>query len=169
MLLLQKFYESDQTHVLDIGSGNRALCLLFRESGMQVTPLDIKNRSAFSEISPVLYDEETLPFEDRTFYVVQLITVLHHIKDLELTVKESARVGKKLIIMEDIYDNLFQKYLTFIADSINNMEFMGHPHSNKNDREWRALFEAYNLKIESVEYYKFLLFFKQVTYKLLTR
>ena len=68
--------------------------------------------------------------------------------------------------MEDIYTTLFQKYITFAADSINNWEFIGHPHSNKTDAEWRALFKKHDLIIESVEYYQFLLFFTQVTYVL---
>lgn len=165
---LEKFYDSNQLKILDIGSGNGALCLLLRKRGMEVTPLDINNRSAFAEIVPILYDGTILPFEDDSFDLVQLITVLHHIEDPEWTVREAARVGKKVIIMEDIYDNLFQKFLTYITDSINNWEFKGHPHSNKNDKEWRALFDYHDLELESVEYYKFLLFFKQVTYKIAT-
>jgi hypothetical protein len=45
-----------------------------------------------------------------------------------------------------------------------NWEFFGHPHTNQTDAEWRELFERNGLVVEKVEYYRFLLFFKQVTY-----
>ncbi|QMU65548.1 MAG: methyltransferase domain-containing protein [Flavobacteriaceae bacterium] len=115
-------------------------------------------------MKPVIYKGGKLPFKDNEFDIVQLITVLHHIKDPEETIKEAVRVGKKIIIMEDIYTSKFQKYITFIADSINNWEFIGHPHTNKTDLGWKQVFNKNNLKIEKVKYYNFLLFFKQVTY-----
>lgn len=66
--------------------------------------------------------------------------------------------------MEDIYDSNIQKNITFIADSINNNEYFGHPHSNRDDDGWRRVFKEKELKIEHSEYYDFLLFFKQATY-----
>ncbi len=103
---LTKFY-SDGESILDIGSGNCGLNLLLKNQGRDITGVDIANKSAFPEIEPVIYDGITLPFEDNEFDVVQLITVLHHIKDPEQTVREAIRVGKKIIIMEDIFENTF--------------------------------------------------------------
>ncbi|EDP98141.1 class I SAM-dependent methyltransferase [Kordia algicida OT-1] len=162
---LAKFYKKGET-ILDIGSGNCALNMQLKNAGYDIIGLDIANKSAFKEITPVIYDGMTLPFEDNSFDVVQIITVLHHIKNPEITVKEAKRVGKKVIIMEDIYENTFQKYVTYIADSINNWEFIGHPHTNMNDKEWKEVFDRNGLHIEESEYYNFLLFFKQVTYLL---
>ncbi len=162
---LLKFYSPQHT-ILDIGSGNCALNLQIRNMSFNITGLDISNKSAFQEFEPIIYDGATLPFDDNSFDIVQLITVLHHIKDTESIIKEAKRVGHKLIIMEDIYENTFQKYITFVADSINNWEFMGHPHSNRSDEGWKNTFKKYELNIENSEYYDFLLFFKQVTYVL---
>ncbi|MFT7102752.1 MAG: hypothetical protein ACJAYA_001327, partial [Bacteroidia bacterium] len=39
-------------------------------------------------------------------------------------------------------------------------------HTNRTDLEWKQLFERNVLKLEKVEYYRFLFFFKQVTYVL---
>ena len=162
---LTKFY-SEGEKILDIGSGNCALNLLLKNQGRDITGVDIANKSAFPEIEPVVYDGKTLPFKDNEFDVVQLITVLHHIKDPEQTVREAIRVGKKIIIMEDIFENTFQKYVTYWADSLNNWEFIGHPHTNKSDKEWKAVFKKYNLTLEKEEYYPFLILFKQATYVL---
>lgn len=160
---LFKFYKKNEK-ILDIGSGNCGLNFLTQESGFKIQGIDIVNKSAFKKIIPHLYDGVKLPYKNNEFDIVQLITVLHHIKDPEKTIEEAIRVGKKIIIMEDIYTNKLQKYTTFIADSINNWEFFGHPHTNKTDVEWRQIFEKNKLKIEKVEYYNFLLFFRQVTY-----
>ncbi len=162
---LLKFYSSNEK-VLDIGSGNGALNLLLQNNNIKITGVDIKNKSFFKEIEVVIYDGKTFPFEDKQFDTVQIITVLHHIKDQIPVIKEAIRVGKRIIIMEDIYENVFQKYFTWYCDSLNNWEFIGHPHTNRNDTEWRKLFDEMDLEIEKVEYYKFLLFFKQVTYVL---
>ena len=164
---LIKFYaplEREREKILDIGSGNCALNLLLQNQGREITGVDIANKSAFPEIIPVLYNGTTLPFKDNEFDVVQLITVLHHIKDPEQTLREAIRVGKKIIIMEDIFENTFQKYVTYVADSINNWEFIGHPHTNKSDSEWKKIFEKHELTLEKVEYYPFLVLFKQATY-----
>ena len=162
---LAKFYPTPTT-ILEVGGGNGALTLLQREAGHQVTALDIANKSAFEEVLPIVYDGGKFPFEDHSFETVQLITMLHHTPDPAHLVKEAKRVGKRVIIMEDIYSNLIQKYLTFAADSVNNWEFIGHPHTNKTDKAWQALFQDLGLELKSVEYYQFLLFFRQVTYEL---
>lgn len=162
---LLKFYNKNDT-ILDIGSGNCALNLQIKNSGYEITGLDILNKSAFKEIKPVIYDGSKLPFDDNSFEIVQIITVLHHIKNPEEIIKEAKRVGRKVIIMEDIYESTFQKYITFIADSINNWEFIGHPHTNMTDEEWKNIFIKNHLNIIKSEYYDFLFFFKQVTYLL---
>jgi 2-polyprenyl-3-methyl-5-hydroxy-6-metoxy-1,4-benzoquinol methylase len=162
---LSRFYPAG-ANVLDIGSGNGALVKLLREQGLTVTPLDIQNKSAFEEIKPVLYDGEILPWESDQFDFVQMITVLHHTPDPENIIREAKRVGKKILILEDIYHNTAQKYLTFFADSLNNLEFRGHPHTNKTDREWKEVFQRNDLIPESIEYYRFLGLFDQVTYSL---
>ncbi len=74
---LTKFYKEGES-ILDIGSGNCALNLLLQKQGKNITGVDIANKSAYPEITPVVYDGVTLPFADNEFDVVQLITVLHH-------------------------------------------------------------------------------------------
>jgi len=76
-----------------------------------------------------------------------LLTVLHHTPNPKEILKEASRVSKRVIIIEDIYSNLVQKYLTFFTDSLVNFEFRGHPHSNKSVSEWNKLFNELNLKI----------------------
>ena len=54
----------------------------------------------------------------------------------------------------------------FNFDSLLNKEFIGHPHSNKRDREWHKLFKKLNLKVEKKEYTKAYGFLQNATYYL---
>ena len=165
---LERYYKTPTT-ILEIGSGNGALGLLLKQSGHSVTALDIANKSVFDQLQPIVYDGGNFPFKDQSYEVAQLITMLHHCPDPIHLIKEAKRVAKRLIIMEDIYENRFQKYLTFAADSVNNWEFAGHPHTNKTDKEWQEVFDTLDLEIVSVVYHPFLLLFKQVTYELIPK
>lgn len=162
---LENFYRPKE-HILDIGSGNCALSKLLIESGHHLTALDISNKSAYADFKPMIYDGKSLPFEDNAFDLVQLITVLHHVQDPEALVLEAKRVGKRLLIQEETYTSTFQKYITWIADSVNNWEFRGHPHTNKTDKEWEALFQQNDLQVIQKESGRFLFFFSRVSYLL---
>jgi SAM-dependent methyltransferase len=162
---LRSFLNQGQS-VLEVGSGNGALSKILSANEMKLTALDIEDKTLFDEVSVQVYDGEKFPFEDKQFDVCQMITMLHHTTNAEQLIQESKRVAKHIIIMEDVYENAFQKYITWVTDSVVNWEFYGHPHTNRTDAEWRALFERNGLTLKRVEYYRFLLFFKQVTYVL---
>jgi len=155
-----------EENILDIGTGNGALSLLLVQQGFNIETTDIKNKSAFQEIVPTISDGVSLPYPDKYFDKAMMITMLHHCQNPEVIVQEALRVSKTLLIMEDIYTNNIQKYITFAADSVNNWEFIGHPHSNKTDAAWCELFKKMNLNITKIKYHPFLLLFKQVTYLL---
>ena len=153
--------------ILNIGSGNAGVVNLLQRAGHRVTALDVKNKSRFPEIAPLIYDGHKLPFEDGSFTTVTLLTVLHHCHNPEEIVREATRVcSDTLLIMEDLYNNRYEKALTHFSDSLVNWEFRGHPHSNKSDREWQQVFEKNGLYIDNIIYYRFALFFRQVLYVL---
>ncbi len=152
--------------VLEVGSGNGALTILLRNEGHGVTPLDIANRSIFPEVMPVVYDVDKFPFADKAFSTCQLITMLHHTPHPEQLIQEAMRVANRIIIMEDIYANSFQKGLTMAVDSLVNWEFYGHPHTNRSDAQWQETFVRLGLRLQWKEEYRFLGVFKQITYVL---
>jgi alpha-1,6-mannosyltransferase len=162
---LRPLYPQHAT-VLEVGCGNGALTLLLRQENHIVTPLDIADLSLFPSVRPLVYDGTAFPFSDRQFHTCQLITMLHHTPDPDRLIREAMRVADRIIIMEDIYEGALQKRLTFLADSIVNAEFFGHPHTNRTDAEWRATFQKLGLRVEFEEQYRFLGLFRQVTYVL---
>jgi alpha-1,6-mannosyltransferase len=152
-------------NILDIGTGNGGLCHALRGEGFDITPLDVQNLSFFADVQPTIYDGKTIPYPDKTFDTSLLITMLHHTPSPEAVLDEALRVTRtRLVIMEDVYRNIFQKHLTFFTDSLVNLEFEGHPHTNKTDAAWQELFAARGLKLVYREEFRTLVFFRQVVY-----
>jgi len=155
---------NERDTILDIGSGNGLVAYTLRESGYQVTPLDVADLSYAEVVKPIVYDGQQMPFEDKTFDVALLLTVLHHIEEPDKVLQEACRVADRVIIIEDIYNHFFQKKMTFLMDSFINWGYADCPHTNKNDEEWKATFDRMNMNLKAVTYRRVLLFFKQGVY-----
>ncbi len=164
--LFGKFISSN-SKIIDIGTGSGQYSLTLKNAGHTITSVDIKDRTNTKFITPILYDGKKLPFENNSFDVSLLITVLHHCPEPDIVFKEALRVSKKrLIILEDVYRSHLMKYLTWGMDRLVNLEFFGHPHTNKSEEEWEALFKANGLTITHKQKLKVLLIFSQVLYVL---
>jgi len=133
--------------LLDIGAGIGDITSILSERGYTVTALDIDNFSYVPHVTPVIYDGTSMPFGDQHFDTALILTVLHHTADPEAIVREAKRIAHRIIIIEDIYTSAWHKRATFFIDSLLNFEFRGHPHSNKTDAAWRALFHQEKLKV----------------------
>lgn len=152
--------------VLDIGTGNGALANALLEAGINITTVDVVDNCRFEQVKPQIITGGALPFADQSFDVVLIITVLHHTKDQSEILTEAKRVGKELIVMEDVYNTRFQRFMTYLFDSLINLEFWGHPHSNRSDREWRQLFESKELDLSRAQHLRTLGYFDQIIYRL---
>jgi len=161
-------YLPSHGRIIDIGSGTGMVTSLLQRQSFSVTPVDVHDRSIDPSLQPVLYDGITLPFPDNSFDCALLLTVLHHTADPASVLREASRVAHQIIIIEDVYTNWIQKHLTFFTDSLFNMEFRGHPHSNRRDVEWRILFSELDLTLtqENTAERSVLLFFRQRAYSL---
>ncbi len=140
---------------------------VLNENKYNVIPVDIKNLSFIEEIKPIIYDGKSMPFRDKTFDMSIILTVLHHTNQQNQVLKEAMRVTrKKILIIEDIYNNKIDKFITQVLDSIINLEIRGHPHSNRTDSEWKEYFKSFNLKVLNVRYPPRYFIFKPVIYEL---
>jgi 2-polyprenyl-3-methyl-5-hydroxy-6-metoxy-1,4-benzoquinol methylase len=152
--------------VLDVGAGNCVLSQTLQKRGYDVVPLDLRNHSFIDEIKPVIYDGEAIPFDDDSFDVALLITVLHHARKPDAVLAEARRVAKRVIVIEEIYENSFEKYFTYAIDSLFNLEFFDHPRSNRDDSGWKVSFQTLGLKLRDAAYSRSLYFLRRVTYVL---
>ncbi len=152
--------------IIDIGSGNGMITYTLKTKGYQVTPLDVANLSIVPTVETVVYDGQKMPFENQTFDTALLLTVLHHCPDPIIVLKEAQRIAKQLIIIEDVYSNPIQKYLTFAMDTLVNFGHSSMTYQNKSDTEWQITFEKLGLQLEQCTSNRVLLFFRQNTYVL---
>lgn len=150
--------------LLEIGSGPGSIIEIFRNNGHNIMGLDIADNSYNQALKPDIYDGQNMPYADNQFNCAMLLTTLHHTPDPDMIIAEAMRVAKRLIIIEDVYDTMFQAAYTKAADSITNMEFIGHPHSNRSDAEWRQCYDNMGLRLIHHKIYPLAKFFKQAVY-----
>jgi ubiquinone/menaquinone biosynthesis C-methylase UbiE len=153
--------------ILNVGAGNCILCQELGRLGYHVVPVDLQNLSFVDDIAPITYDGKTLPFRNDSFDVALVITVLHHAPDPDAVLGEVRRVARRIIVTEEIYENRVEKYFTYAVDSLFNLEFFGHPRSNRTDPEWRKAFQKLRLDVSAAAYSRSLGLLRRVTYVLL--
>ncbi|MCR9183003.1 MAG: class I SAM-dependent methyltransferase [Flavobacteriaceae bacterium] len=164
---LFKEYLPSHSKIIDIGTGSGQFSLVLKEDGHQITSVDIKDKTNTNFITPTVYDGEKLPFENNSFDISMLITVLHHCPNPEKVFQEAVRVSKsRIFVLEDVYSNFVMKYLTWWMDSLMNLEFFGHPHTNKSEAAWEDLFKDNKLGVIYKKKVKVLGIFNQVAYVL---
>lgn len=152
--------------ILDVGSGDCTVARGLKRDGYEVTLLDVVDKGIYKGLRPIIYDGKNIPFDDNSFDVALLITVLHHTKEPIKVLEEVARVAPRIVVTEDIYKGLFQKYITFVMDSVLNGEFWGHPHMNMTEKEWEREFDGLGLKIIDKSIHNFWKFFTSGTFYL---
>lgn len=135
---------------MDLGCGSGELSKKLLDRGYEVVSVDVVAKLKVEGVIEVIYDGEQLPFGDKEFDQVLLITVLHHVSNYKKLLKEVARVSKEIIIVEDIYENWWDRLNIWFWDSALNLEFFGHPHNNKSDKGWKEVFKknGFTLKQE---------------------
>jgi len=153
-----------EDQLLEVGSGPGSVMLALREAGLDVTGLDIRDSSFHASLVPVVYDGTNMPFDTGQFDVALMLTMLHHTPDPNGILMEAARVARRLIIIEDIYDTPFQRAYTMLTDKITNMEFFGHPHSNRPHDGWLKTFEQMGFRLRHQQRYRLAGIYQQAVY-----
>jgi len=151
---------------IEIGSGPGSVLDVMRKANYDVDGLDIRDTSYREDLRPVLYDGESMPFCKHAYDTALLPTILHHTPDPEPIIREAARVAKRVIIIEDVYEGRVMEWLTKRFDSLMNLEFIGHPHSNRTDAEWQDTFARLDLSVQHKAVYRIAGIFKQAVYVL---
>lgn len=145
------------SRVLDIGGGWGFYHAPFEKRGHSLTVLDVV-KPGLQKCPVVIYGGGRIPFPDKSFDVSLLITVLHHIPDIDEVIAEARRVTRgRLIVVEDLYHHLPGRWWTILRDQIYNMEFFGHPKNFRTRDEWIHLFTASGFDlVETREIYTWL-------------
>lgn len=154
--------------ILDVGCGNGLVMEQLIQKGYAVRGVDVANHTLNRALEIDVYDGLTMDYTDKQFDIALLLTVLHHTSDPLLVLKETARVATGIIIIEDVYGNKLQQYLTYAMDTLVNLGHSSMTYQNKADKEWLATFKELNLQLESKTSKRVLGLFRQNTYHLTT-
>ena len=163
-LRLARPWLSGDGTLLEIGSGPGSVLLEFRRAGLSIDGLDIADSSFREDLRPAVYDGTRMPYDDGAYDTALLLTVLHHTPDPDAILREASRIAKRVIIIEDVFESAWQRKYTKITDSLTNLEFFGHPHSNRSDAGWRETFDRLGLSLIHGETHRFAAFFRQGVY-----
>jgi len=150
--------------LLEVGSGPGSVIEVFREAGHDVTGLDIADNAFSSELVPVVYDGRRMPFENDTFDAALILTTLHHTPDPDHIIRECARIARRIVIIEDVFETPLQERYTKLTDKFTNFEFVGHPHTNRSDRGWHETFENMGLELVFTKVHALLKLYQQAVY-----
>jgi SAM-dependent methyltransferase len=125
---------------LDVGSGGGHLARRLSEAGFVVTTAD----PSAGMRPDVICRAEELPFPAASFDLVASRLASHHFADADLALREMARVTREPVLLED---------LLFVDERVEEAEKLrdsSHVRAYSLE-QWRGLFAAAGLEIESVE------------------
>ena len=136
--------------ILDLGCGSGIFGGKIKEKlKKEIIGVDIVDKRV-REIPFKIYDGKSLPFLTDYFDVVIIAFVLHHTEDPILILKEAKRVGKRIIIFEDLPEGIFGKIYCFLHWITWNLFFGRSPKFNfYNRKKWKGIFEDLELKLVS--------------------
>jgi ubiquinone/menaquinone biosynthesis C-methylase UbiE len=133
------------TSLLDVGSGLGQVAHELRARGHTTVTLD--PRYPPIEGGPhILGSAGGLPVANASCDVVLFCFVLHHVPSADHLpiLLEARRVARqRIVLLEDTFTSKSERWRTMFFDSLFNLEFRGHPHSNRTSADWfRLLSEA---------------------------
>lgn len=131
--------------VLDVGMGSGTNNYFLKKKGFETTGIDVDNLSIYSDLKPVVYDGENIPFKKNEFDTAVIVHVLHHCNDGVQVLKEAKRVAKRVILVEDTFRNKFEELVIGSNDAFTNFEFWWHKY--RKVAEWKRIIKKNDWKV----------------------
>jgi ubiquinone/menaquinone biosynthesis C-methylase UbiE len=100
---------------------------------------------------PLIFDGKNIPYPDNSFDICLCLSVLHHTQNQEPLIQEMKRVAPKILIIEDIPENLFDKLLGFLHSLASKIIYKSNQMKFRTNIEWKALFKECGLKIDKAK------------------
>lgn len=134
--------------LLDLGCGSGIVAKAFQDFFQaKVVGVDIKDQRILY-IPLEIINGKTLPFPEKSFDAVLISYVLHHSDDPVALLKEAKRVGREIIIYEDLPEDFLAKiYCKIHGLTFNKFFQKGNNASFKTSREWEEIFQKMGLRI----------------------
>jgi len=138
---LERLLDSEKT-LLDVGCGDgRITEKIQKKLKLKIQGIDIYPHKK-PKLPITVFDGEKIPFPDNSFDSVLFVDVLHHIKDMNPSLKEAFRVARKSVIIKDhCCENGFETSVLKIADYFGNFSHRSNlPFNFKSDDKWSQIF-----------------------------
>lgn len=141
---------SADSSVLDIGSGSGNVAKeISLKTGAKFTLLDVIDWNV-TDLPFILFNGKKIPFKDKEFDFALLMDVLHHSEDEELLIKEAIRVAKKIIILEEVHENIFMKIWANVIDNFQWFLFgMPLAFHSRSEKQWKKFLGNFCKNIQS--------------------
>ena len=140
--------------LLDIGAGSGRMARTIAAARPELNIIGVDTVIQPDAAIPVIpFDGRRLPFADGCFQTVMLIDVLHHDRDPAALLGEAARVCRGTVLVKDHYwRTRLDRWVLRRSDDMGNAGLgIALPHTYLRLSEWRALFAATGLKVETRE------------------
>jgi len=145
----QDFIEKGEK-ILDLGCGSGIVGKTFQDFfNAEISGIDIVDKRV-EKIPFQIYDGKNIPFSENYFNIILINYVLHHSDDPEALLKEAKKIGKKIIIYEDLPENLLSKIYCKIHSITFNKFFQKPAEANysfKTGKEWEEIFQKIGLNL----------------------
>ena len=142
-------YVKPEQRILDVGCGTGIIGSTIAKS-LNATVVGTDVRDVREVKIPFSLTKGTrLPFSDKTFDIVLVSYVLHHVEEVEMLLKEAHRVCRgKIIIYEDTPRNLFHRASCFLHGfSYGSLFGINKKCKFRTRREWLSLFQKLHLSL----------------------
>lgn len=135
--------------VLDFGCGNLLIAEFIQENlDAKIIGIDVIDINLTS-LPLEIYDGKRLPFEDKYFDITYSAFAFHHTNVIDLLLSECIRVTKRrIIILEDVYENNFELLITKALDYSNKLFSLeiDIALNFKTELEWMLLFNKFKIR-----------------------
>lgn len=143
------------SQVLDFGCGDLLIAENIQKNrDCSILGIDVININ-LTKLHLEIYNGKKIPFKNKSFDATYAAFVFHHTTDVKNLLYECIRVTKRrLIILEDVYNNKLELFLLKIFDSLNKLFLsseMNLPFNFRTESEWCSLFNELNLRITKVK------------------
>jgi len=147
-------YIKNNSSIIDIGSGNGYIgAQIAKDYKSDVTGIDVIDYNK-SDIKFRIFDGKKIPFKDNSFDYSIIMEVLHHCDNQDEILKEASRVGRQVIVFEDIYENKFHLFFIKLYDIIGNIRHgVNIPFNFRTDKYWKNKFMEFGMELLEMETY----------------
>ncbi len=131
-----------RSNTIKVGNGLGHSSELIRPYTQRFTILDVQTFPLTVNADKVeIYDGIHIPYPNKSFDTCICIFTLHHIPNNRSYFKELIRVtSKRIILLEETYDNVFQKLHLYLRDWIVNLRA-----GQSSDLHWKSYFSRREL------------------------